>query len=79
MKNFFVFVQDYEENDPRTHKGMDLSRMRMSEVFEKFSLDENTIDFIGHALALHRDDAYLNEAALPTIRRIKLYAESLTR
>ena len=28
----------------------------MSKSFEKFGLDQNTVDFIGHALALHRDD-----------------------
>ena len=30
----------------------------MSESFKKYGLDQNTIDFIGHALALHRDDEY---------------------
>ena len=30
----------------------------MSAAFAKFGLDQNTIDFIGHALALHRDDEY---------------------
>ncbi|GJT73055.1 retrotransposon-related protein [Tanacetum coccineum] len=25
----------------------------------KYGLDDNTVDFIGHALALHRDDRYL--------------------
>ena len=28
----------------------------MSKAFEKFGLDQNTVDFVGHALALHRDD-----------------------
>ena len=28
----------------------------MSTAFQKFGLDQNTVDFIGHALALHRDD-----------------------
>lgn len=38
----------------------------------KFGLDDNTIDFIGHALALHRDDLYLNEPALDTVKRMKV-------
>ncbi|GER34202.1 Rab GDP dissociation inhibitor [Striga asiatica] len=45
----------------------------------KYGLDDNTVDFIGHALALHRDDRYLNEPALDTVKRMKLYAESLAR
>lgn len=36
-------------------------------------------DFTGHALALYRDDEYLEQPAIVTIRRIKLYADSLSR
>lgn len=38
----------------------------------KYGLDENTVDFIGHALALHRDDHYLDEPALDTVKRMKV-------
>jgi RAB protein geranylgeranyltransferase component A len=38
----------------------------------KFGLDDNTVDFIGHALALHRDDRYLSEPALDTVKRMKV-------
>lgn len=38
----------------------------------KYGLDDNTIDFIGHAVALHRDDRYLNEPALDTVKRMKV-------
>lgn len=37
----------------------------------KYGLDDNTIDFIGHAVALHRDDNYLSEPALDTVKRMK--------
>ena len=30
------------------------------------------MDFIGHALALHRDDRYLDEPALDTVKRMKV-------
>ncbi|KAJ1386110.1 Rab GDI protein [Sesbania bispinosa] len=78
-RKFFIYVQDYNENDPKTHDGMDLTRVTTRELIAKFGLDDNTIDFIGHALALHRDDHYLNEPALDTVKRMKLYAESLAR
>jgi RAB protein geranylgeranyltransferase component A len=45
----------------------------------KYGLSDDTVDFIGHALALHRDDRYLNEPAIDTVKRMKLYAESLAR
>ena len=38
----------------------------------KYGLDDNTMDFIGHALALHRDDRFLNEPALDTVKRMKV-------
>ena len=38
----------------------------------KYGLDDNTVDFIGHALALQRDDRYLDEPALDTVKRMKV-------
>merc|ERR1712196_110510 len=66
-RNFFIYVQDYEEKDPRTHKGRDLNRMSMRQLFAEFSLGDDTVDFIGHAIALY------------TVRKIKLYNDSLYR
>jgi len=40
---------------------------------------DDTIDFIGHSLALHRDDDYLTQPAKGTIDKCRLYAESLSR
>ena len=31
----------------------------MRKAFDKFGLDQNTIDFVGHALCLYRDDSYV--------------------
>ena len=58
---------------------MDPHKNTMNEVYKKFGLDENTSDFVGHALALHRDDKYLEAPCGETIKRIKLYSESLAR
>ena len=41
-------------------------------VSRKHGLSDDTIDFIGHALALHRDDRYLSEPALDTVKRMKV-------
>ena len=58
FRNFLIFVQEFDENDPKTWKDVDPHKSTMSEVYKKFGLDENTCDFVGHALALHRDDKY---------------------
>ncbi|KAL6896869.1 hypothetical protein ACP4OV_007441 [Aristida adscensionis] len=78
-RKFFIYVQDYEENDPKSHEGLDLQKVTTKEVISKYGLEDDTVDFIGHALALHRDDSYLDEPAIDTVRRMKLYAESLAR
>ncbi|OAY83451.1 guanosine nucleotide diphosphate dissociation inhibitor At5g09550 [Ananas comosus] len=78
-RKFFIYVQDYEENDPKSHEGLDLNKVTAREVISKYGLDDNTVDFIGHALALHRDDSYLDKPAIDTVKRMKLYAESLAR
>lgn len=76
-KNFLTFIQNFDEQNSKTHEKFDLKSVTMRKVFSYYKLEDNTIDFIGHSIALHRDDSYLDQLALPTIKRIKLYMESL--
>lgn len=73
---FFGFLQQYDPADPATHKGHDLKKMTMAEVFKSFGLGADTIDFAGHAVALHPDDSYLAKPAIDTVMRCKLYEDS---
>ncbi|CAL1370426.1 unnamed protein product [Linum trigynum] len=78
-RKFFIYVQDYEDSDPKSHEGLDLTKVTAREIISKYGLEDDTIDFIGHALALYHDDSYLDQPALDFVKRIKLYAESLAR
>lgn len=51
----------------------------MKDIFAKFSLEDNTIDFIGHAIALYTNDQYLDEPAIDCIQKIQLYMDSIGR
>ncbi|KAL3267062.1 hypothetical protein HHI36_011203 [Cryptolaemus montrouzieri] len=79
FRNFLIYVQDFQQEDPKTWKDFDPNTQNMTALYEKFGLDKNTQDFTGHALALYRDDDYLNRPALETINRIKLYSDSLAK
>ena len=46
----------------QTWRNWDLSRMTMHELYTQFGLDVQTIDFVGHAIALHQNDAYMMQA-----------------
>lgn len=52
------YVQEFDEKNPATYKGLNLYNMPMSALYAHFGLDAQTIDFIGHALALHRCAAW---------------------
>jgi Rab GDP dissociation inhibitor len=51
----------------------------MQDIFAHYNLEENTIDFLGHAVALHYSDTYLYEPAIDTIVKMKLYLDSTGR
>ncbi|KAL1917592.1 uncharacterized protein VTP21DRAFT_3985 [Calcarisporiella thermophila] len=78
-KKFFEFIQNWRDEDPATHNGVNLDTLPMSELYKKFGLEPGTQDFIGHSLALHFNDEYLNRPARETYDRIMLYMSSMAR
>ncbi|KAI9499795.1 Rab GDP dissociation inhibitor alpha [Coemansia spiralis] len=78
-RSFFSYLQEWRENDAATHQGLDLNRNTMSEVYAHFGLNEDTQEFIGHAMALHLDDKYKTQPARATCDRIIMYANSAAR
>lgn len=79
-RQFFGFVQGYRHGDSSTYNSkLDLTRNTMNDVYKYFGLLPDTIAFVGHALALYRDESYRNRPALETVLRIQLYSASLAR
>ncbi|WFD29428.1 Rab GDP dissociation inhibitor alpha [Malassezia sp. CBS 17886] len=78
-KRFFEFVQKWRDDDPATQQGIDLDAWPMEKVFAHFGLEPGTRDFIGHAMALHLDDSYMQRPARETYERILLYTSSMAR
>lgn len=93
---FLEFVRDYEEGNPKTHKGssclfisvccwigcflgLNLNKMTAKDVFKHFGLQPATMDFIGHAMALHNSDDYLDAPALDTVKKVRVCAQSVLR
>jgi len=76
-RSFYIYAQDIDFNDNKTWKDINIAKEPMVNVFKKFKLEDNTIDFLGHAVALYRDDDYLQQPAIDTLKRISLYVESL--
>jgi len=76
---FLSYANTWDESKPETWNKMDLKQMKFGELMKKFDLEDNTIDFIGHAVALYTNDDYINKTAIDTMHRIKLYFDSYGR
>jgi Rab GDP dissociation inhibitor len=58
--SYLSFVGDYDEKNPKTHKGYDLKKMTNKQLFNEYGLKPDTIDFVGHGMALQSTDAYIS-------------------
>ncbi|XP_033114555.1 rab GDP dissociation inhibitor alpha-like [Anneissia japonica] len=79
FRNFIQFAHSYDENDPKTLNKELKNESTMEECYNQYGLDKNTMDFTGHAIALYLNDDYLKEPMPDTLKRIKLYSDSLSR
>ena len=77
-KSFFQYIQDFELNNPKTFDGVD-PQGPFKDVIKKFGLEPNTVDFVGHAVALYTNDDFLDQKAITTIDKMQLYFNSFGR
>lgn len=73
---FFWDVNRYCKMDEDERRKASFPRT-MREYFEKYGLDKNAQEFIGHAIALNLDDSYLDRDPRETLDNIHLFVRSL--
>ena len=79
-KKFYNYISNliFAENDfIKNADNIDVNNISFKELGNKFGLEDNTLDFIGHAVALYSDDTFLQNKSIDTIKRIKFYMENL--
>ncbi|XP_074506746.1 rab GDP dissociation inhibitor beta [Sebastes fasciatus] len=79
FRKLLLFAQSFDERNPRTCHDVDPSNMTTRDLFCRFDLGQDVMEFTGHAIALHGSESYLDKPCGDTIRRIRLYSESLAR
>lgn len=56
FRKFLVFVANVDVDNPKTLEGIDPQKTTMRDLYAKFGLGPDIIDFTGHALALYGTD-----------------------
>lgn len=83
FKKFLDFVSKFEDDKKETYAAVEkngsLKDMTALQLLAHFGLDDNTMSFTGHAIALFTDDTYLSGSALDLIERTQLYAFSVAK
>ncbi|XP_071350523.1 rab GDP dissociation inhibitor beta [Trachinotus anak] len=79
FRKLLLFALNFDVRNPRTHQDVDPNKTTTRDLFCRFDLGLEVMEFTGHAIALHSNESYLDQPCVETIRRIRLYSESLSR
>jgi RAB protein geranylgeranyltransferase component A len=73
--NFLEWVQNYDEKNPKcaTYEKLPVKTTKARDIMKAAGLEPDTMEFLGHAVALYRDEAYLDIPAPEFIHRVQLY------
>ena len=76
-KKFYNFVQNLKEEDINNNNIGINENCPFKDFIDQFGLESNTIDFIGHAVALYSNNNFLEDKAINIIKKIKFYFSCL--
>ncbi|XP_030584518.1 rab GDP dissociation inhibitor beta isoform X2 [Archocentrus centrarchus] len=77
FKKLLLFALNFDIKNPRTYHDVDPHKTSTRELFHRYDLGLDVIEFIGHAIALHNSESYLDLPCVEIISRIRLYSDSL--
>jgi Rab GDP dissociation inhibitor len=75
--SFYNFLDKFNKDDPSTFGKLDPKVNTMQDYYKKFGLDDNSADFLGHAVGMYKDDAYLQQPAIETFEKLQLFVDSM--
>lgn len=55
---------------------MKVESLTFGDLIKKYSLEPNTMDFLGHAIALYTDNSFIDRNCIEVIEKIQLYIDS---
>lgn len=73
FRKLMIYIMEFNLEDPKTWGGIDPKQNTAEDLYNKFGVDKNTIDVTGHALALHRNDAYVFLHILEIFCKLYMY------
>uniref|UniRef100_A0A673CC83 Rab GDP dissociation inhibitor n=1 Tax=Sphaeramia orbicularis TaxID=375764 RepID=A0A673CC83_9TELE len=79
FKKLLLFALNFDMANPRTYQDMDPIKTTTRDMFCRFDLGLDVMEFTGHAIALHNSEGYLDQPCVETIKQIRVYTESLSR
>lgn len=79
FRNFLIYVDQYDPEKPETFQKKDLTRMTMRQLYDDMGLSSDTHEFISHAMCLEVDETHMDQPALPTVKELKVYMDSMAR
>ena len=78
FRKFLNYVEDWRRDSPKTHNSVK-PEDPFKDVIKKFGLEENTADFIGHAVALETTEEFMTKPTWKIMEELKLYQNSIGR